>query len=817
MDNVFVILRFLGTTPQTSNMFETIRSIMYQLIKLFEIQYTRELNSLDNFRDLRNEFREMLFSLEESIVAKSQHIIFFLESIDQLNESDYNLDWFISKLPKNVKFVYSTLTNHGDIIEQLIKKHSVPRENFLEIECLNYENSMQILKLWLEKKNKNYKSFLNSDYLIKLFKNAKLYPLYIKLVYEIITITSCFNRNDAEISKLLTIDDCIYYLFRLLDKNHEKCFFSNCMFYITIFKDGISQMELEDLLSIDDDVLCEIYKRHETGTRRFPSSLWVRFKNDFKEYLCEKQIDGVKVISWYHRKFSECARKLYIDSLPKVKKDRLITNIIHLYLETWSRTPKPYTHSETVIKKKNLKSTYQIALRNTGIENLSEIGYSQRRLKQLVYFIFMLNNHYLKINGLKSYIYYNYDFMFSLFKSKDYSFFTKYTNELWNDHAKFSNHGNNPLNVLVLVNNIYVQNLKILQTKPNLMSIILKSTLFNRFDNSLEIDCLLRSFQKQAIEKQHSLLLAPNYNYMPIISNGNSRPIFYSDFKIKYLIPFRQTPLLLAVAEKIYLIDTKSCKILDEMSLTAFDINNLITVKILMISEPEIEKLDSLKISDLNGILYIFKKNKISMLDFRVGKIKSCGKFEEEKILASSFLSTNHLLLKIISRERDFKYYTILNVKQNQFIVSFSKKVNIIKTNVFDYDVFLEPDSHAKCFLVASNFDKTFQVYYFNKSEEHLQILNSIPVLGMICDLLYIGRSFADQINNFSVSVLRVFLKFDKKDHFIVDFHYNESSDKFKMTISKLDNISIKNVLDFKDNIMITESCVLDLSREFSV
>ena len=38
-------------------------------------------------------------------------LVFFLDSIDQLVPSDYELKWMVHKLPKNVKFIYSTLVN----------------------------------------------------------------------------------------------------------------------------------------------------------------------------------------------------------------------------------------------------------------------------------------------------------------------------------------------------------------------------------------------------------------------------------------------------------------------------------------------------------------------------------------------------------------------------------------------------------------------------------------------------------------------------------------------------------------------------------
>ena len=649
-------MRFLGTSPKTSNIIETIQSIMYQLIRLFDIKFNNEqLKYIENYRDLRYEFRQILSSLESK--AEFQPILIFLDSIDQLNSKDFNLDWFLSSLPKNIKFVYSTLTDHENILKAIKTKHCLLDKNFLEVESLNFKNSMQIMKIWLEDHHKNYQVLLNSTFLIKLFQNAQLFPLYVKLIYDIVTITSKFELNENDLSECLTIDTCINYLFHLISKSHEKVVFNNCMFYITIFKDGISQLELEDILSLDDDVLIEIFKRHETKTTRFPSFLWVRIKKDLKEYLCEKQIDGIHVISWYHRKFRECARKLYVDSLTNKEQDRLLMNIIHFYLETWSSIPKPYCHSENVIRKYNLKSSYKLAIRNPGITTNPDTGifYSQRKLKQLPFFIFMLNDKFLKINALKNFIYFNYDFMYAQFKAKDVQFFVDCTNDLWSYYENFSNL-KNPLSNLVFLNNIYVQNLRLLQAKPNLLAIVLKSTLANKFNN-YEINNVLQKFDSLSVLRKHSILLGPNYCYIPILSNFNSKTVFYSHTSIRNLIMCQKTPLLFIISEYLTMINTQNYKILDEMSLTALDIDVFKSTKIILKHEPSIDKINELKFSDLDGHLLIYGLNRIFKISFKTGELKTCKKFFDERIIFARCVSPKHLLLKINNRAKNIKYY----------------------------------------------------------------------------------------------------------------------------------------------------------------
>ena len=87
------------------------------------------------------------------------------------------------------------------------------------------------------------------------------------------------------------------------------------MIYLSSFKNGISESEIEDILSIDDDVLYDIFEFHAPPIRRLPLALWLRIKDDLKGYMVEKAIDDIRVIYWYHRRFIEVASSYYIKKL----------------------------------------------------------------------------------------------------------------------------------------------------------------------------------------------------------------------------------------------------------------------------------------------------------------------------------------------------------------------------------------------------------------------------------------------------------------------------------------------------------------------
>jgi hypothetical protein len=166
-----------------------------------------------------------------------------------------------TKLPKNTKMIYSTLPNHGGILNYLRRVNRIEESNFLQVESLTKAIVVTILEDWLIKSNRSL-SENQWSILDGLFDHAKLFPLYVKLIFDIIVKWTSYYVPNEDFKECTEIDECIEYLFKLLEKNHGHMLFSRTMIYMSSFKNGISESELEDILSIDDDVLYEIFEYH---------------------------------------------------------------------------------------------------------------------------------------------------------------------------------------------------------------------------------------------------------------------------------------------------------------------------------------------------------------------------------------------------------------------------------------------------------------------------------------------------------------------------------------------------------------------------
>ena len=178
----------------------------------------------------------------------NKRIVILLDSIDQLVYTDYDLQWMIYDFPAHVKIIFSTLENHENILDRL-KTKITKKDSFLPIEPLNSSNVKTILEDWLSKAER---SISNNQWSIldDLFKSATLQPLFIKLIYDIIIKWRSFYEPGVEFKSLQTIDSCIEYLFKQLEKEHGEILFSTCIFYMNAMKNGISESEIEDILSL---------------------------------------------------------------------------------------------------------------------------------------------------------------------------------------------------------------------------------------------------------------------------------------------------------------------------------------------------------------------------------------------------------------------------------------------------------------------------------------------------------------------------------------------------------------------------------------
>ena len=283
----------MGTSNTSSYIYNVFESIGHQLELVYKIQ-DEEYKKLKIFKDKLEYISEKYLSSENK-----EKLIIFLDSIDQLSSEDLNLKWMFNKLPKNVKIIYSVLSNYGNILNNL--KGKLYKENVIEIKPLRNDEAKNILSTCLKEVNRR---LTNKQYVLineMIDKFIEISPLQIKLIFEVVSQWKSSFEVPAEFIRCKTSKEIIKYLFDRIQKEifDNEILFKGLLFYLNLFEfKGISENELEDILSIDDQVLNSIFVHHHPPVRRFPIALWYRFKFEFKDYLTHKMTDNLPVVAW---------------------------------------------------------------------------------------------------------------------------------------------------------------------------------------------------------------------------------------------------------------------------------------------------------------------------------------------------------------------------------------------------------------------------------------------------------------------------------------------------------------------------------------
>lgn len=301
MTEVCLVVRFMGTTSSSGNVYNLLVSVVTQILLIYG-QYTSQIPA--NFDELIEFFQWCL-----SLSTVEKPLMLLLDSIEHIYQKDSgeNLKWLPLEMavPRHTYIIVSATP--GECLN-ILSSH-LPRSSLFEIPHLPSEAASLILSDLLEKQSrtitKEQRETLMEAYELNPF------PLYMQMLvdraltwrsYDIIT-TDSIASGVAGMTSLL---------FERLEGRYGKTLVHHALAYITASKAGLSETELEDILSCDDEVLDEVFDFWMPPIRRLPPSLWIRIRADLRLYLMEKGSDGVIVYSWYHKQCRQMAATRYL-------------------------------------------------------------------------------------------------------------------------------------------------------------------------------------------------------------------------------------------------------------------------------------------------------------------------------------------------------------------------------------------------------------------------------------------------------------------------------------------------------------------------
>lgn len=295
-----LILRFMGTTPSSSSISTVLIGIIRQLENIFDIEnISQEANSKEIISLMTEiQLKERLFFVLNKISDEnpSEKIFIFLDSLDQLNERDHNLDWFPhssdQSYPNNVKFIFSVIEDSETLTTKLDSLFPNDKSIFLNVNELDDKESISIFRSMINDKGR-------FDFIKDQFRQAEITPLYIKLIYDLLSKTPSYSAKLKKIKLLYNTRRCIEFIFENLEYDYGDILVKTCLFYLKDSdKSGISDEEMIESLSLNEDLAAQVFEFNLTSDRKVPITLWNRIKYHLREYLTYKEVDGVRVYCW---------------------------------------------------------------------------------------------------------------------------------------------------------------------------------------------------------------------------------------------------------------------------------------------------------------------------------------------------------------------------------------------------------------------------------------------------------------------------------------------------------------------------------------
>ena len=374
--SLVMILRFLGTSPSSSSIRSVLESVCAQICMIFQFPQPN-FQRMDYIQVVQYFQGQLLESLP--LTEKNEHLVIFLDSIDQLSSSNgaYTLNWLPKFLPPNVHIIVSMLPQeHGCL--QTIRTMLPLKECYVEVDAMPLQTGMEILEAWLGKIGRRLTH--EQERVVSTIFSMQPQPLFLRLLFRTVRHWKSYTPIDKMIVANSTTE-ALSHFYEYLEENYGRILVQRALGYITAGGNGLTEAELEDVLSLDDEVLNDVYQYWDPpveGVVRIPVLLWKRIRHNIDDYLVQQHADGKTVLAWYHRQFVESARARYVE------KDESTKQTLHLTLSTFFEGTWSGNKGKTVTLSHRML-TIEDAKRQVASQPLqySDEVYNLRKLNEL--------------------------------------------------------------------------------------------------------------------------------------------------------------------------------------------------------------------------------------------------------------------------------------------------------------------------------------------------------------------------------------------------------------------------------------------------
>jgi WD40 repeat protein len=380
-----VIVRFLGTTPASSSVLPLLCSICTQLHAISnsfaEESSSSEANDDENDTNETEDFNgsddddsdpslfqtdfDKLQTYFQVALRTWRHgrLVIFLDSVDQLDDSvgGRRLNWLPTHgLAPGVRLVISTLPDDPSPADgKPFKCLSALQSRHLPPSCVLEVQPVEDVSLLFSHILKFHKQTFTPNQLAVIDAAVKKSPrTQTPLVVTILAnrLSDWPSHADLDVDSIDTssVRALIIQEFKVLELKHGAAIVRSSLAFITLARDGLSETELLEILSLDDDVLASVYEWWVPATRTLPTNPLTMLLADLKPYLTMRGAsNGASglMMRWYHRQFWEAANEYFLHDADERR--RRHAQLGEFFSGMWADHEKPYNPKlKLVIEKK---------------------------------------------------------------------------------------------------------------------------------------------------------------------------------------------------------------------------------------------------------------------------------------------------------------------------------------------------------------------------------------------------------------------------------------------------------------------------------
>jgi hypothetical protein len=234
--------------------------------------------------------------------------------------------------------------------------------SFIEVGPLGQVAGLEIVHRWLDLIGRRVTD-LQRQIVTEALDRCS-YPLYARLIFDQVRRWHSYDPPPLAVLQP-TVQGAIGHLYEQMEEKFGRPIVRHSLAYVTAARHGLTESELEHILSLDDRLLNAVFGFWKPPVRRIPPLLWTRLRADLGAYVVERSADGgQRVLGWYHRQFAAAARQRYLTPQPNDDEDGKIETkgacfaaMIHeisaeFFSGRWGGgKPKPFRYTDQQVKR----------------------------------------------------------------------------------------------------------------------------------------------------------------------------------------------------------------------------------------------------------------------------------------------------------------------------------------------------------------------------------------------------------------------------------------------------------------------------------